>query len=223
MTGRWRQHLIRSNTERSALNRCRMNAMGLVARSKERMKGRSQGGWQLQHSLLNPCIEGKAPSSSPAGPVQRPSQLSCPWGDTAGTAQPWGESPPSRGCSSPPQSPSMTQLAQPPRAHSYRRAGSCQIPAHPPGRTRNPAEITGAPLALENRRPTHTGLSAQRWSSATNQPWKPENPALIKRLKSQKRKESHCFNGRRHRTITWASWRSQWSTGPKRQSQTVLI
>lgn len=131
MTGRWRQHLIRSNTERSALNRCRMNAMGLVARSKERMKGRSQGGWQLQHSLLNPCIEGKAPSSSPAGPVQRPSRLSCPWGDTAGTAQPWGECPSSRGCSSPPQSPSMTQLAQPPRAHSYRRAGSCQIPAPP--------------------------------------------------------------------------------------------
>lgn len=63
-------------------------------------------------------------------------------------------------------------------------------PCPPSGGTLNPAKVTEAPLTLESRRPAQTGLRVQRWSSATNQAWKPENPSLIKRLKSQKLRES---------------------------------
>lgn len=63
-------------------------------------------------------------------------------------------------------------------------------PCLPSGGTLNPAKVTEAPLTVESRRPAQTGLRVQRWSSATNQAWKPENPSLIKRLKSQKLRES---------------------------------
>lgn len=80
---------------------------------RERRAGLREGGSFLEkavlkHSLFNPCVQGKAPTSSPVDPVQRRSQVSslCPsLGVTTSPAlhtrlsQPWEESPWSWGSS----------------------------------------------------------------------------------------------------------------------------
>lgn len=157
--------------------------MGLVAQSEERMKGRSQGGWQLQHSLFNPCVEGKAPSSSPADPLPRPSRLSCPCPALGVTRRALHTRPSAlRG---EPFVPGLLLTSTTPfsdpacvtsESTQLPKGSPLPNPCPPPGSTLNPAEIAGAPLALENRRPTRTGLSVQRWASATNQPGNLKTP-----------------------------------------------
>lgn len=132
--------------------------------------------------------------------------VSCPWGDSLARPlhtcprQPWEESPRSRG-SSPLH---LTSALVQPSADSPIRSNdpacitskSTQLPkgrllpnpCPPPGSTSNPAETAGAPCARKNRCPTRTALLVQHLSSATNHAWKPENPSLIRRLKSQNQK-----------------------------------
>lgn len=163
----------------------------------------------LQPSLLNPCVEGRPPSSSPVHPIQRPSRVSslCPaLGVTALAGEPW-----ILGLLS---TAAHLALGQPSAGSTIRfhdpacvTSKSTQLPkgrllpnpCPPLGSTSNPAQTAGAPRALHGEPAPNSALRVQRCSSATNQAWKPENPSLIKRLKSQKPKENHCFNGRRHR------------------------
>lgn len=64
MTGKQRQHLVQKQHGRTALGRCRKDAMGLEAKPEERRKGRSQGGWE-------PPGEGLCSSTACLAPVLR--------------------------------------------------------------------------------------------------------------------------------------------------------